>query len=253
MKELEINLVKNRLPIWVDFYTSEKSSKEVVIFVLGSGDNRLLNRDLLNQLSAKLNRNVLCFSFRGREEGEDISPAQQLLDLEEVIQFLIEEDIAENISLIANSAGAASVTNSAVLGRHKEKISTIIYMDPADYYLSIEEISGTWDGNDEYDPEGKTFSSLLSGLKTRVIIHVVHYTIRNCKNGRYAEDRGRDYEDGQTRLNTDMVKSFYENAPQQNRGKYLEDSVIPHAYIRDGDVHENISRMTDIISNLVQQ
>ena len=129
----------------------------------------------------------------------------------------------------------------------------MIFCDPADYYLNSEKLvkKGTWSGSEKYQPKVKTVSSLLKKVKGKSKVHVVHFMLRNHGPNGYEEKdfkkRGQDNPKLFPRLNTQMVKKFYQNLPKKNQGKYIEDHQIPHGINRDGDKEKNQLNLSKLI------
>jgi len=61
------------------------------------------------------------------------------------------------------------------------------------------------------------------------------------------QKRGQDNPKLFPRLNTKMVKKFYQNLPKKNQGKYIEDHQIPHGIKRDGDLKKNQLNLSNLI------
>ena len=68
---------------------------------------------------------------------------------------------------------------------------------------------------------------------------------------RELEAASKDHEGKCPRLNTKMVKSFYENTPRRNRGVYKEVSGIPHGIFRDGDVEANTEKVAELLKEVI--
>jgi hypothetical protein len=135
-------------------------------------------------------------------------------------------------------------------------VAQAIFLDPADYYITEQGRqleADTWSGNMLYNPSELTLSQTLETLTGKCMIHVIGFTIRNSLGNHYAlpELRHIDNPEQMTRLNQDMVKAFYQNAPKTNRGKYLTNNKIPHAFKRDGNIEQNLSEIAKIIKSLL--
>jgi len=52
---------------------------------------------------------------------------------------------------------------------------------------------------------------------------------------------------------TDMVKSFYAKLPDHITKTYQEDHAIPHAFLREGNINNNIRNITKTISTILNQ
>lgn len=125
-------------------------------------------------------------------------------------------------------------------------------MDPADFHKQNGEHK-TWTGHDQFDLSKALVSGKLKNLKSEVKVHVVNLILRNYGADGYAPlaERGKDSPRRCKRLNFAMVKAFYDNLPSQNKGKYLEERNIPHAFTRDGDISKNESRVSRLIFSLL--
>jgi hypothetical protein len=151
--------------------------------------------------------------------------------------------------------GAYSTSIVLTKAKYSEVIKHVIFVDPADYHLDHtgNEIS-TWSGGDEYPPEYPTVSQELAKIDNPDLrVEVVNLTIRNCVDGKYVDsaERGKDFENGDPRLNDKMVKSFYSNTPKRNKGRYVELNHVPHAFMRDGDISGNVKKISRMLGELI--
>jgi hypothetical protein len=204
-----------------------------------------------------MKHNIFTFSFKGVEENGSKPLKNQIDDLESILQWAI-KNYDGKIDIACTSDGAYSTTHALINRKISKKIHTAIFVDPADYQISKntkEEIGGTWSGLDEYKPEGITLSSLLSQINTDAKVHVINLLLRNfTENGYVSEDKRHiDNPKCFARLNNSMVKSFYKNTPRKNKGKYIEDTKLPHAFIRDGNIERNVKRLASLIMKLLTQ
>jgi hypothetical protein len=63
--------------------------------------------------------------------------------------------------------------------------------------------------------------------------------------------RGHDNPQMYARLNNEMVRSFYTNTPPKNRGQYIEDATLPHAFMRDGDKQKNMDTILSLLKRTI--
>lgn len=244
-----IDSSKKEYPIRITYFKSSKGSKDILIYAGGSGSTNADERGLMETLYKSTDLNIISFSYAGREEGEDFGRMQTYDDLERVLNY-VTDNMPYNIVLVGNSDGAIPVTYSIVQGKYKEKVRCAIYLDPANYYLDLSRVINAWTGFDKYEPDAPTTSSLLADLSPNTKVYVVHFTIRNCKDNRYPEDiklAGVDNPEGHTRLNTDMIRSYFDSTPIAIRGEYIELAGVPHSYVRHGNATENYSNIAGVI------
>lgn len=238
----------------INYLSANKVTNKVIIFVGGDGDDRYKFINIAKKLIAKdLPYNIATFSFRGVETNSRKPLKQQVVDLEEVIDFICHNKDIKTVVLICTSMGAYSSSLVLLNNKYKDIISQVIYLDPADFYISKDKQydgGGTWAGYQEFKPKGKTASSTLNNIKSKVKIDVISFLLRNHGPDGYApeDQRSKDNPKRYLRLNNDMVRSFYKNTPIKNRGKYIEDKKLPHAFVRDGDVRENELRIVELIT-----
>lgn len=239
-------------PLRINVYSRKGKDKKVFVIVGGFGDDRNYFANLIKQLQSKFRSDFVTFSFRGVEEKKALGLNQQARDLEEVVKHVSKK--YEDLMLICTSDGQFS-TSKLLATKHAKLVSSAIYLDPADYYLEQGDRSPwefIWSGYQKYKPAKKTSSDLLKEIKSDTKIHVVNFTIRNYGKNGYApeNERGKDNPKLFARLSNDMVKAFYVNTPENNKGKYIEDNTSPHAFMRDGNVKQNIKKIADLISKL---
>jgi hypothetical protein len=202
-----------------------------------------------------MKHNIFTFSFKGVEENGSKPLKNQIDDLESILQWAI-KNYDGKIDIACTSDGAYSTTHALINHKLSKKIHTAIFIDPADYQISKntkKEISGTWSGLDEYKPEETTLSSLLSQINTDTTVHVINFLLRNFTEDGYVSEDKRHIDNPKcfARLNNSMVKSFYKNTPKKNKGKYIEDTKLPHAFIRDGNIERNFKRLASLIMKLL--
>lgn len=228
------------------------TSDSIVLFVGGSGDTKDSYTKLIDQLQVIFPEyKFITFSFKGTEENRDNSLHSHIQDLEDVLDTITKNE-NPTITIVATSNGAFSTSHLLINGRFNHYIKNIILLDPADYYIETKATvkeARTWTGIQEYKPHGPTTSTLLKEITSDAKVHVINFIIRNYGSEGYVEThkRGIDNEKKYSRLNNEMVKSFYKNTPSNNKGQYIEDNTLPHAFMRDGDINKNIQRIIQII------
>ncbi|MBI2357025.1 hypothetical protein HYV12_03190 [Candidatus Dojkabacteria bacterium] len=230
----------------------EQNSKDLIIFIGGDGDTKDTYLELGKKISDSLKQDLLLFSFRGRESGKSDTPTQLISDLEELVAYINRTYRYNSISLISTSSGSIPMTYVLANQSLSKHFKQAVYLDPADYYTTQEGLSihpDTWTGIEEYNPRYETVSTMMKQISSGVKVYVVNFTIRNTEGDRYVEveRRGLDNPNKYTRLNNDMVKSFYSNTPERNRGEYIEESTLPHAFERDGNISKNEEKILEIL------
>lgn len=236
----------------------DKSSSAVMLFVGGSGDSKDSYTKLMEQLTITFpHYKFITFSFQGVEEGIDNFLSLQIQDLKEVLYDIFNDKHVE-ITLIATSNGAFSTSHILVDKQFNPFIKNAILLDPADYFIDgavTVKNARTWTGLQKYAPSNPTTATLLNKITSDVRVNVVNFTIRNYGEKGYVEkqERGVDNDKKYSRLNNEMVRSFYKNIPKENRGLYIEDNTLPHAFMRDGNLKKNIQRITEIILQCLNQ
>ncbi len=242
-------------PIPANFFKGT-DDKKLLVIVGGSGDNKDKFNVLIQLLKDANDWSIVTFTFRGLIASKLYSLNQQTQDLKDVLRYFKDELNLQEIAVVCTSMGAYSTANVLIDPEIEDYIYTAIFIDPADYYLKDgdrPEENYAWTGAVEYKPESETASELLKLINSDVKIHVINFTIRNRGPEGYptSEQRGVDNPELFERLNNEMVKSFYFNAPEDNRGEYIEDNTIPHAFIRDGDINDNNLKVANYISQLL--
>lgn len=237
MENIEIKKI-NKDPIHLQI--TKKSIESVVVFISGSGDTKDVYTPITKILEEKdFPSTLVSFSFRGRDEGREYSHTQQIEDLEDVLDYLIREGFSK-ITLIPTSMGFISV--ACVLNNQKYTtfISEVLMLDPADYPIDMSR--ETWTGMDEFIPTTELYSNLLKNISSNLKISIVHFSLRNFDKNYKAKtdlERGVDNPEAFCRLNKDMELNIFNNVPEKNRGEFLEDYKLPHAFSRDGDINKN--------------
>lgn len=246
---------RNKIIDQILFFPSPKSNK-VLIFVGGDGDDKDSFFPIVKEILANTKINIITFSYSPYTQNIDELPKQPIIDFENVISYVINELHLTKINIFCTSAGAYPTTLVLASNKFSDQIIKVIYFDPANYYYTPQafpEKSHSWNGNEQFNPIYPTISEELLKLKSKCIVDVFHLSIRNHDGKDYGEvkNRGEDNPKKFSRLNKEMVKSFYTNLPQNNRGMYKEINAIPHAFMRDGDIDNNVKIITQNISKLL--
>lgn len=242
-------------------FPRDEMRERCLLLVGGSGDTVERFAPLVSLLSKRLFRHTICtFTLSNScNEGESLLE-NQVGELDEVMKQLISQSKFAKLDLFCTSMGAYAAVKILTNPGYSQLFEKVIFFDPADYYLSSSFGSAdgelTWSGYMEYLPGEPVVSGELKGYEGEAMIHVVHLTVRNHGSKGYVkkkhEERGKDEPGAYPRLNTEMVKKFFENTPEKNRGKYVEISDLPHGFIRDGDIQTNLIKVADIISDLIK-
>jgi pimeloyl-ACP methyl ester carboxylesterase len=227
----------------------------ICIFVGGSGDNKDSFDAVISRISLALpSLRFVTFSFRGVEEQHDLPLQQQVDDLQEVVNTIAVTNHNSAIVIVATSMGAYSTAHLLALERQLP-ITRCILVDPADYTIDKERpvtASRSWSGADTYSPPSPTASMKMKEIHGNVQVDVIHFTLKNYTANGYVPKsvRGVDNEGAVPRLNSNMVRSFFNNTPQRNRGIYMENQALPHAFMRDGDREKNVDTLAQILIQL---
>ncbi|MFZ2025807.1 MAG: hypothetical protein WAV30_00785 [Microgenomates group bacterium] len=235
-------------------FFGDTTSSSYILIVGGSGDSKDSYDELIHRLIPLVPQQaIVTFSFRGVEEKIDMPLSQQIQDLKDVIGGLKNR---ESVSIVATSNGAFSVAHLLGDPEWGKVIRSVVLLDPADHYGDTQETvrsSRTWTGTDIYAPTRKTTSILMGEITSDVVVHVVNFTLRNYGKDGYTDEEVRGIDDPArfARLNNDMVASFYSNMPEKNKGNYIEDNTIPHAFMRDGDVEKNMTTILSLLKRTV--
>lgn len=228
-----------------------------LIFVGGSGDTKDTFDGLVSKALEKLKYDILTFSFAGIEEGIYYTLNRQSDDLKVVLDYLIELKRYKELILVCTSDGAFSASFALGEVKYSSLISNAIFLDPADYCLTEGDSSPwnhIWPGYVAYQPNSPVASDLLRTLTSNTKVHVVNFMLRNYGPNGYCsnDERGSDHQDMFSRLNNSMVKAFYLKAPDNNKGQYIEDTVLPHAFVRDGNVSSNELRVVELLQEILK-
>jgi len=241
--------------ILLNVYESKRTkSKETILLVGGSGDDRNKFENVVYQIQNKLpGYRVVTISFRGTESKKEHSLFNQIKELEEVVEYLSRNG-SRKIVLVCTSAGAVSTAKILAHPKYAQHFNRAIFLDPADY-RNVEDELETWSGLEKFNPEDLLAARNMAKIDSDVKVYVVNFLLRNYgKTGYVATNkRGDDNPELFERLNNKMVRYFYENTPAKNRGAYLEDKILPHAIIRDGDIAKNEVRVANIITDLISR
>lgn len=256
LESIDINLSSSSEDLKVNLYGAE-NNKGVVILIGGSGDDRNYFDSLCRKLVKATNKTVVTYSIRGLETGSGFPVYQQILDLREVVDFVLSNKGYKMINLVSTSMGSIAMSALLVDPVYGKKFSTAVFLDPADYYLKFDALSEpeTWSGIEQYKPTAPTVSTMLRDIRSEVGVYVVGFYLNNCINNDYAsknhEERGKGGEGGHPRLNQVMTKSFFNNTPAKNQRKYIENHSLPHAFERDGDVVKNEEEVVELLVDVV--
>lgn len=256
MQSDEFKITSEKTPLKLSVW--DNSFYFTILFVGGSGDTREKLKPLIEKLiDLGLKYNFISFSFRGVEENQLQPLKNQIDDLKEILSWTTKKQY-KNLIIVCTSMGAYSTTNILVDSNTSQSIKKVIFIDPADYYIRSDDKidgGGTWSGNESYDPIDNTASTILKNINSNVIVDVINFTIRNyMKNGyELPEKRHIDNPTNVERLNNLMVKSFYNNTPSRNRGDYIENNTLPHAFLRDGNIENNLNILGGILAKLLKK
>jgi hypothetical protein len=224
-----------------------------IIFVGGYGDSKDYHSKPLMRLSASLQMNVYSFSFR---DGKNATFSSQINDLIDLCIYLLEKKDVKELKIICTSDGAASSTFVLLDKRIESFISVILFLDPAVYYLDDIPTRplDDWKGFQDFLPKKKMYGEVLKEANFNAVLHVIHFSLRNYSSQGYVDDpltRGLDIPTKYSRMNKASIKHFYECIPLKNKGVYREVSNLPHAYMRDGEIANNINNVVQLISSLL--
>ncbi len=243
----------------IQLTTQKEIRKNSLILVGGSGDPIEKFQPFANILSSNLTEyTIVTFTLSQHSNDSDLLKIQSR-ELTEVIDQLMSEFSFQKLDLWCTSMGAYAAIKALQDDKYKNSFGTIIFFDPADYYLeariSDADKAGTWSGPQDYSPIAPTISMELQNTDSSSLIHVVHLVLRNYSEDGYIasvyQDRGIDHESEFPRLNTAMVESFYKYIPSQNKGEYIEVADVPHGFIRDGNIELNLQRIANVTQSLL--
>lgn len=244
----------------IHLFPSDEVREKCLLLVGGSWDTAERFIPLVSLLNKRLSQHTICtFTMSSScKDGESLL-GKQAAELGEVMEKLISQQRFVKYDLFCTSMGAYAVVKALINPVHSHVFNKVIFFDPADYYLSSNFGSAdgelTWSGYMEYLPTEPLVSDELKKYRGEATIHVAHLTVRNHGSGGYVgakyEDRGKDHPEAFPRLNTEMVKKFYESTSLKNRGRYVEVGGLPHGFIRDGDIQDNLVKVADLIAELL--
>lgn len=232
-------------------------SPSLVLFLSGDGTT-----NDFEAISKKLNErnstfDYLSFVYRGSESNFSQSLSSIIEDSKVIAtQFFIKY---KEIHLVCTSTGAVPLIFLLCNPKLNPKIRKVVLLDPADYYLPTSndtQLVGNypWGGAAAYSPTHETVSDMLLEYEGNAKVHVVGFTLRNTDGTNYypVEKRHLDHNVGYPRMSQEMVKAFYNKIPTQNKGKYVMLKDVPHAYVRDGDIENNTSILTELVAGLLE-
>ena len=240
----------------IKIYPSKRYTKDYLVLVGGSGDTCEKFDNLARNISTLLpSKHIVTTTMTETSSLSDTLRAQTD-ELAQIIDKLITEHDATSIDIFATSMGAYSTCHLLANPKYQNILKKVIFLDPADYYLADnEDIKYAWTGFAKYDPTEEVVSSLLKNIQSDVVVDVVRLSIRNYGPRGYLSnnysERGRGDLAMYPRLNVQMVKVFYSKLPENNQGKYFELPGVPHGFIRDGDIPQNISKIAEVVSSLL--
>ncbi len=236
---MERIILKSKNNESIPLLIAKKTKNRIAVFVSGSGDVKDSFLPIAKLLLDDTKTSLLSFSFRGRETGKYYSPEQQIFDLEEVVEYLKKEGY-KKISLIPTSMGFISVATILSKDKYSELWGNILMLDPADY--PIDHSRGTWSGNEEFRTNIELYSNKLKFIYGSFKISVIFFGLRNY-NDSYKditnEARGIDDTTKFSRLSKEMSTNIWNLIPQENKGDFITDRKLPHAFSRDGDPVQN--------------
>lgn len=243
----------------IQLYPDRKKLKKCLILVGGSGDSIDSLQPLVRAISNVLPEHLICSFTFSSESNVDLLK-QQSVELQQVLSKLESNCNFDAYDIFATSMGAYATVELLQDKQVCQKINSVIFFDPADYYQNLkiksadEEI--TWSGYQPYKPIKPTISDKLMNLSTHLpSIHVVHCIVRNHGINGYVDSthtmRDIDHSEAYSRLSTNMVKAFLLKAPFANQGQYLEVNNMPHGFLRDGNIQNNITIVASLIKRLL--
>ena len=248
---MEVIYLKNLDREDLSILFEKKSRNKVAIFISGSGDIKDSFSPVIELLKDDDTTSLLSFSFRGRETQKKYPPKQQIEDLNDVINYLIHEGYNE-ISLIPTSMGFISTSSVLSNDKYSEVLGDVLMLDPADY--PKDHSRGSWSGKDEFIKDSALYSDSLSNIKGKYKVNVVFFALRNFAENYKDftnEERGIDNENAYSRLNNDMSENIFRSIPKSNRGSFVMDKDLPHAFSRDGDPKVNHKHIADYVQRYI--
>jgi len=240
-------------PILLNHYSLNENKKRNLIFVGGSDDDRTKFENIVNQLLINgVFSDIFTISFRGTESERKGEVMDEIQELEEILEHLIKNNKVDKAEIVCTSAGAISTTSLIANDKYSSKIDNAVYLDPADY-RKVEGKYKSWSGFANFNESETLVSNKLTEINSDTKVHVVNFMLKNHSPDGYAPEAERDKNNPNLfkRLNYDMVKAFWNNTPDKNKGKYIEDEILPHAFMRDGDVAKNEKRVVELITETI--
>lgn len=234
----------------------DSTSTRVIILVGGSGDDKHSFNLLVERMAVSLPQyRILTLSFSGVESHNDLPLHTQCDDLATIVDQEM-KDPRVSLVLIATSQGAYSTVHILCDLKYASRIKRCILVDPADYSIDVRRLisqARSWSGFEDYIPSRETVSVMMKRIVGNVKVYVIHFVLRNYDKSGYGDpkQRGMDNPQKSPRLNSKMVKSFYINTPERNKGTYCEDKTLPHAFMRDGNIAQNIKTLADYFKNIL--
>lgn len=238
----------------------EKSDRDkCLILVGGTGDDIEKFEPLARALSEELSDYAICSTTLSQNSSDVSLMEQQSTELLSILNDFRMNESFSRIDLWCTSMGVYPTIKILLNPSFQKFFTKVIFFDPADYYLESDIVKTggnlTWAGYQKYDPDRPTIASRLLDIQTTASIDVVRLALRNQNASDYYdkeyEDRGIDHDDGFPRLSKEMVKAFYSNIPQINKGEYYELDGVPHGFIRDGNISKNIQAIVTNTSKLL--
>ena len=245
--------------MFLHFYPTTPKDKCLVL-VGGLGDTVEIFQPLVNEMSQLLPDHSICtFDLSPSTQDKRGLLEVQTEELKEVFKDLTDKYHFSQLDIWCTSMGAYATTKLMVDPQFAGRLNHVIFFDPAAYYLTStfgtpgEEV--TWSGHMDYQPREPVVSDMLTKLSSNVKVDVVHLTVRNHSSKGYIYSdygkRGEDTPGEYPRLNTEMVKKFYSNLPDHNKGKYVEVNHLPHGFVRDGDIGDNLKKVAQVTADLL--
>lgn len=232
------------------------TATKCLVLVGGDGDGVEVLSTLSNMLSQGLPDYQIC-SFDFTEESSTRSVLDiQSIELQQVLQHLIDLGQFERVDIWCTSRGAYATTRLLGQPYYSDHVSYVIMYDPADYYIAESNLH-SWAGYENYEPTLKVISDEIKDIKGDYLVDVVHLSLKNHGPKGYWETdyakRGINHEGGYPRINSEMVRSFYDKLPVNNKGRYILENSIPHGFVRDGDIGKNYELLTKQLVDMILQ
>lgn len=228
-------------------------SDKCLLVVGGYGDTLETFEPFLTALSKGFNDHQLCAVDLAQDSDSNVLELQAE-ELQNVVSQLNQHPRFTAITIWCTSMGSYSVIKLLIKPTLLNKIIKVILFDPADYLVSATSDT-TWSGYQNFAPTSAVISDHLTAISGHIIIDVVHLTLKNHGPDGYLDQdylrRGHSHTGGYPRLNSKMVKGFWDKIPQQNRGQYLEVDGIPHGFIRDGQIEQNFTQIAHLTNSLL--